>query len=306
VPPETDGNSFYLQLALYGIALPLVVSAAVLLVTWLLARRIFPAGRTPCGGFALGAGYLVGQVAIDTRPPFPPREASDWIWYFTIAAVILGLADIWRACPAWLRWVLRAVLWLAFIWVILPPEVRAERSRAQVIAWLAALGAGGLAFWAALDIPARRFPGSSLPLTLVIVAAGSAVVLTYSFSAKLGQFAGAFAAAMVPVLVAAWWRPGRPLATAPAMVILPGLWLDALFYAQPQRSSLILLAVTALSGGLGWTPGVRRLPPWTRTLLSAVVAAALVGVAVWMARAAYQEAASDYTSSRIGSAPSAT
>jgi hypothetical protein len=306
VPPETDGSSFYLQPALYGIALPAAVSAAVLLVTQLFARRITAAERTPRGGLALGAGYLVGQVAIDTRPPLPPREASDWIWYFTIAAILLGLADVSRGCPPWLRWLLRAVLWLAFVWVLLPLGVRAEETPGEVRAWLAGLGQAGLVFWALLDIPARRLPGASLPLTLLIVAAGSAVVLTFSFSAKLGQFAGAFAAAMIPVLVATWWRPGRPLATGPAMVILPGLWLATFFYATPQRTSLVLLAAAALSGGLGCVPGVRRLPPWARTLLSGVVAAALAAVAVWMARAAYQEAASDYTSSRIGSAPSAT
>jgi hypothetical protein len=305
VPPETDGSSFYLQLTLYGMALPAVVSTMVLLVTWLFGRRIFPAEGTPGSGLALGAGYLVGQVGIDARPPFPPREATDWIWYFTLAAVLLGLAEVWRA-PAWLRWVLRAVLWLAFVWVILPLPIRAEESPGQVRTWLGGLGAAGLVFWAVLDLQARRLPGASLPLTLLIVAAGSAVVLTYSFSAKLGQFAGAFAAAMVPLLVAAWIRPGRPLATASVMVILPGLWLAAFFYAQPQRTSLILLAAAALSGSLGSVPGLRRLPPWARTLLSAVVAVSLVAVAVWIARAAYQEAASDYTSSRIGSAPSAT
>jgi hypothetical protein len=286
LPDEATALSFYSQPLLYGIVLPAAASAAVLLLTWRPWRRDLPPERTAWGvGLALAAGYLVGHVGIDGRPPWPPREATDRLWYLTFAAAALGLLDGWRLCPAWVRWLLRAALWLGAVWLLARPALRQPDVCGPVLTLLG-LGAAGLLFWAALGAVARRLPGAGLPLALLPTAAGTAVLLYRCHSARLAQLAGVMAATLVPVLARSCFRPTLTVATAPVVLLLPGLWLTGRFYCDPPAplTSLALLAAAALAAGVGCLPGVRRRPAWQRNLLAAVLAALLAGLAVLQVR----------------------
>jgi hypothetical protein len=290
VPDETTALSFYSQPLLYGALLPAVAVAAVLLLTWRPWRRDLPPERTAWGvGLALAAGYLVGHVGIDGRPPWPPREATDWLWYLTFAAGALSLLDGWRLCPTWLRWPPRAALWLGAVWVLARPSLGPGDA---TVPTLLVAGAAGLLFWAALAALARRLPGPALPLALLPAAAGTAVLLYRCHSAKLAQLAGVVAAALLPVLARSCVRPTLTMATAPVALLLPGLWLTGYCYCDPPAppASLALLAAAALAAGALCLPGVRRLSAWPRNLLAAALAALLAGLAVVQVR---QEAAAD-------------
>jgi hypothetical protein len=266
-----------------------------LLPAWLVQRRRpAPAPRVRGGALAVGAGYLAGQVGVDARPPYPPREATDWLWYLTFAAVALGLLDAWKSCPSWLRWLLRSLLWLTAVWVLLPTASGPAAGRGERVAWLAGLGAAGLACWAALEAQARRLPGAALPLTWLVVAQGSGIVLYLGHSGKLAQFAGALAAALVPVLFRSGCRPALAPATLPVALLLPGLWLTGYFYAGAPAPSLALLAVASLAGGLGGVGVLRRLPSGPRAALGAAVASLLVAAAVLVARNASPAAGGGY------------
>jgi hypothetical protein len=127
----------------------------------------------------------------------------------------------------------------------------------------------------------------------LVVAQGSGIVLYLGHSAKLAQFAGALAAAHVPVLLRSGCRPVLAPATLPAALLLPGLCLTGYFYADAPAPSLVLLAVASLAGGLGGVGVLRRLPSWLRAVLSAAVASLLVAAAVLVARNA-SPAAADY------------
>jgi hypothetical protein len=284
LPDETTVLSFYSQPLLYGIVLPAVIATAVLLLTWQPWHRDLPPERTAWGvGLALVAGYLVGHVGVDGRPPWPPREAVDWLWYLTFAAAALSLLDGWRRCPAWLRWLLRTALWLSAVWVLARPALRQGGGAVPALLVPAAVG---LLFWAALAALARRLPGAALPLALLPTAAGSAVLLYRCHSAKLAQLAGVVAASLLPVLARSCVRPALTMATAPVVLLLPGLWLTARLYAYttPPAASLALLAAAALAAGVGCLPGVRRLPAWQRNLLAAALAMLLAILAVVQVR----------------------
>jgi hypothetical protein len=280
LPDETTVLSFYSQPLLYGALLPAVTATAVLLLTWRPWRRDLAPERTTWGvGLALAAGYLVGHVGVDGRPPWPPREAVDRLWYLTFAAAALSLLDGWRRCPAWLCWLLRTALWLSAVWVLARPALR---QGSGAVPALLVPATAGLLFWAALAALARRLPGAALPLALLPTAAGSAVLLYRCHSARLAQLAGVVAASLLPVLARSYVRPTLNVATAPVVLLLPGLWLTARLYAYttPPAASLALLAAAALAAGVACLPGVRRLPAWQRNLLAAALAVPLAVLAV--------------------------
>jgi hypothetical protein len=284
---EATALAFYSQPLRAGVVLPAVTAAAVLLLTWRPWRRDLAPERTAWGvGLALAAGYLVGHVGVEGgRPPWPPREAVDRLWYLTFAAAALSLLDGWRRCPAWLRWLLRAGLWLGAVWLLARPALRPPGGGEPVLTLLG-LGAVGLLFWAALAAVARHLPGAALPLALLPTAAGSAVLLYRCHSARLAQLAGVVAAALLPVLARSCVRPALTVATAPVVLLLAGLWLLGHFYCDPPAplTSLALLAAAALAAGAGCLPGVRRLPPWPRNFLTAALAVLLAILAVWQVR----------------------
>jgi hypothetical protein len=268
----------------YGVGLPALVSAVVLLASWPLVRRALSA-RTGAWSIALalGLGCAAGQIGVEGWRSFPPREAADRIFYLTFAAIALSVLDGWRSGPGWLLGALRSVLWLALVWFLLPPALRKEASAGVWASWLAGLGMAGLFFWLVLALTARRLPGAALPLILLIVSAGTAAVLDRGgHSVVLTQLAGVLVAALLPILMRSMRRPSFIMATAPVMVLLPGLWLRSYFYdyEPPPARSFLLLAVASLMGVLGLLPGVRSLAPWWRCLICVVAALLLVTWAV--------------------------
>ncbi|HEY7314462.1 MAG TPA: hypothetical protein VH643_34255 [Gemmataceae bacterium] len=270
----------------YGVALPVLVSAAVLLISWPLWRRTkLPQKGAWAVALALGLGCAAGQIGVEGARSFPPREAADRLFYLTLAAVALDVLDFQRFCPSWLRGALRAVLWLVVVWSLLPPALRTEASRGVPASWLVGLGLAGLVFWFALALTARRLPGTTM-LLLFLVSAGTIGVLSRGHSVTLTQLAGVLTAALLPILIRSACGPPVILATAPVMVLLPGLWLRSHFYdyEPPPMPAFLLLAAATVTGTLGLLPGIRSLAPWRRCLLCAAAASLLATAAVLLAR----------------------
>ncbi len=283
MPFDTDNSSLRIWMIFYGVLVPALTSTVVLLVSWPLWRRTMASWPLAA---AVGLGYAVGHIGIEGWRPFPPREAADRLWYLVLAAVVFAFLDDWRSCPRWLRWMPRAVLWLAVVWFLLPPSIRQQANRLEAGAWLTGLGLSGLIFWGVLAFAAHRLPGALLPLILLIVSLCSAAVLYAGHSLKLTQLAGVFAATLLPILLRAACNPPMVLAMAPVVVILPGLWLISSFYSYepPPLTTLLLLAAAALSGSLGLLPGIRKWAGWQRGLLCGLAALLLACGAVAVAQ----------------------
>lgn len=288
MPPESAGPGIVANAIRHGLFFPAVASAAVLLLTWRCWRRSAPpAARAWRTALALGGGYALGQALVDAWPPLPPRESLGYLWYLTLAAVFLSLFDAWRASPWWLRWPPRALLIVYLVWRLLPAAIREDGTREAIVAWVGGLGVAALAYWVLLDGLARRLPGVIVPLTLLVTTAGTADVLYHSRTGKLAQFAGALAAALVPVVLRSSTGPALAVAAGPPAVVLSGLWMAGYHLADrpPQAATLALLAAASLTGWLACLPALRRrLLPWQRALLCLAVAIGLMLAAVYLGR----------------------
>ncbi|MBI1923763.1 hypothetical protein HYR99_05885 [Candidatus Poribacteria bacterium] len=286
-----------LKLFLFGVILPVLVSGVILLLAWrleniaiivrsrplvsgvilLLLQRPWRrdaqnTGGAWAGGLALGAGYIVGHAGVIGWPPFPPVEATQWLVYLAIAASAVGLLEARWGRSTWVRWGVRLLLLGMTLWLLLRPMLKHNWGPGEAVAWLAGLGIALLLFWGGLDALVKRLSGVSLPLTLLIVAAGGSVVLGLSGSLLLGQLEGALAAALGVSLVVAWWRPAMSLARSAlpvVTVLLAGLWMAGYFYAQVPAASALLLAVAPMAAWVGQIPSMRRAAPWQVNLARA-------------------------------------
>src|SRR5215831_2529790 len=76
-----------------GIFVPFVISGMIFVLAWWVGRRRGPGGGHWAGALALGGGFLAGAPAVLGRPPVPPGESIDWLYYLTGAATLFGLFD---------------------------------------------------------------------------------------------------------------------------------------------------------------------------------------------------------------------
>lgn len=286
MPLDADNSVLRTLILWNGLIIPALFSASLVLVSWPLWRRaaIPQAGAWPLA-LAVGLGFVGGHIRIEGWRPFPPREAADRLAYLALVAVLLSFFDLRRSCPAWLRWVLHAGLWMTLAWSLLPPTLGKEGSWVEIGAWLAGLGSAGLIFWAVLAYSAHRMPGVLVPFVVLIASLGTVGVLDAGHSLKLTQLAGVLAATLLPVLIRSAANPLVEMATAPVVVLLPGLWLMSYFYSDGEQlaTSFALLALAASSGAIGFIPRIKSLTPRLKSLLAAAAAILLAVMAVLVA-----------------------
>jgi hypothetical protein len=270
----------------YGVFLPFLTSAYVLLTSWPLWRRTDPSKATWPLALALGAGYAAGHVGIAGWPDASPHYAADKLCYLSLAAVLLAFLDVWHSCPRRLRGMLWGMLWLAVVGLLLPASLRAEIGTGRWLRWLAGLGGAGWFFGAMLAATARNLPGLTVPLVVFIASAGTTGVLCFGYSFKYAQLAGVVTAAQLPIVLRTLFRPPVVMPVAPLVFILSGLWLLSYFYSYdpPPISSFAALAAAMLSGVLGLLPGIRKLPPWQRCVLCVLPACLLTWLALTIAQ----------------------
>ncbi|HEX3451618.1 MAG TPA: hypothetical protein VHS97_25415 [Isosphaeraceae bacterium] len=242
-------------------------------------------------GWVLGvtAGFILGCWAIGIRPHWPPREDLDRLLALVIPAVLaVELVAAFPKVPRWLIWPLRMVIvaWgtrvllhgSGYITDLAGPAT-SEWSPAQTWTILSGVAAIEAAVWVCLALLARRAPGSSVPLSLAIVIAGSAVTVMLSGYSTGGQVGLPLAAALLGSTVAAAVLPRSSPKTAQLGVPIVGLFsllVIGRFFGQLTTAHAILLVLAPL---LAWIPELiypRRLPPWARGLLRLVLVGSLV------------------------------
>jgi hypothetical protein len=261
------------QAALYAVAVPAAVAAAVLFAVRALRKgRAGEAGAGP----AITAGFVAGFLGIHGLPAFPPSETWHWLPLLAAAAAVAG--SIEPRVPELPRRMLRVLLFVAAIVVTSLPNQRTS------FATLGTAVAGLLAAHAVESL--ARLGGSRAALLPVcIAAAGAAVALAlFAGSAVLGMLCGALAAATAACLVLGGRVPVDARdAAVPATVVLAASCVAGTQLAELPRSSAVLLAATPLCGLLAV-----RLLSWRgadlRLLLRAAGGAAIAaGIAVAVA-----------------------
>jgi hypothetical protein len=111
-------------------ALAAVAAAALLFV---LARWWKSASRC-AGAIAIGAGYIAGHVLATGWPPFPPRSATHWLFWFAVIGLIAAAADALVRPKGAIRLVTWAIICTILCRLILQPKFNYPWSAAE--GWL--------------------------------------------------------------------------------------------------------------------------------------------------------------------------
>lgn len=276
---------FLLKQLAPGLLVASLVTAVLLGVAGWLWRR-----NPWAGAVALGLGYAVGHVTAAGWPALPPTEATQWLFFFALVALLAGVLDTFlRIARPW-----RLGLWLALcaglLALLLRPKIQSSWTPAQSALWLLGLAALMTILAASLGRIAR--PHADAVFTLfaaALVCGGSGIALVLSGSLLLGQLAFVLAAGVGVALVAAWFFPELPLAAGAVPVIvalLTGLWVNGYFYAELPAICALLFALAlvlpALLPSMATALGNSRLLA-KPLLLRAAVVALPVAIAVFVA-----------------------
>lgn len=254
-----------------------VVPFAAAALAMLLARRLSLRPRAAWAA-SVAVGYVVGQFGLIGRAGIPtvmaaiasPHEARDWLpWAVLLAAGttiwVVHATDSWRwvghvlavvialAAPARL---LNGSVWFLFKWT--PSE--------KIFYLVLLAGAIGLVWWL---LEAAKDDDQPLvrALLLILVALGTAVVVTLSGSFSYGELCGLVAAALIGGLVT-----GPPRRTSPnglggaagaVTMSLGGLILIGFFYTELTVGNAVLLALALVAAG-GRLPTASGIGPGLR------------------------------------------
>jgi len=292
-----------------GIVAPVLISAAVLMAAW----RPWRERERARGGWgppvAVGLGVLAAFIGLFGLPPLPPVESWQWLFYLTLAAALLGVADALVAAPLAVR---RGLMWIPLAiapWLLVRLLLPLEWSPGATYGFIAALAVANIIIWTAIDVLALRAGRFTLLLVLTILVSAASKVVLDSANAKLAQLAGALAATLGPAMVLALWRDRginppaggtRTAATALSgratlTITLPftGVLMSAYVnnYGDVPAASFVLLAAAPVAMALAEFAPLHRLRPWQALLTRLSVAALpmLVALVLSMQAAAAME-----------------
>jgi hypothetical protein len=267
---------------LLGLALPFILAAiAVALAWWTRKSGSEPSRRELALG--VGAGFIAGAIALGWPPPFPPMEVADRTLWVALAATVFALV---AAKAAWARWLGLALLASLVYVAILGPILADTSGTRKGLFWLVTVGLVVLASWASVEGLSERLEGAVLIWPLLVMAAGTSVVLIASHSVVLCLLGLALTSALAAPGVASWfWPLGRSVRGVIPIVlaVLTALVLNGHVYAfVPTSSALVLAAAPAASWSARLGP-VRRRAPWVAVLAAVIATLVPVGVAVGLA-----------------------
>jgi hypothetical protein len=264
--------------------LPGVLAAVLLSGVFAIIGRLWRANNW-ADAVALGIGYAGGHAMTAGWPTFPPSEATQWLPFFALAAMLLGVLDaLLRPAGS-----LRALIWIFFcaglLRLFLKPKFQYGWSLPEGVLWIAGLAVGMLVLASSLDAAVRRDTSISSPLILTIVACGTGVALMLSGSMLLGQLAMVLAAALGAIVAVALLLPkaveGRGVVPV-AVALLASLWLSGYFYSDLPLASALLLAAASFPA-LVLISLSEKIPSWKGLLLRAGIVSIPVAISVFLA-----------------------
>jgi len=308
------------EITIWIVAVPVLLTAAILLAGWRPWRRHATTDDTPEKGawvaaLAVALSYSAANWGI-TGGPTGSDPLNARLLYVAAGGLILGVLEGWSPLPTVARWALRVLAAFLAAWLILGPLAAPQKwSAGQTAFWIAVVAGATLVAWSSLDDLAQRESGSSLALALAILGTGGSLVIVFSDLASTGQLVGALVAALGVSVLILWKWParGRLVSAIPTIaLVLVGHFTIGLFYAEMPGLSFALLVVTAPVLLLTRLRAVTRLTALVALLLRLLAVGAPVGLAVTTAALKYFEptpsAADSNTAGKSGDdkSPSAT
>ena len=260
-------------------ALAAAVAASLLFV---FARWWKSASRC-AGAIAIGAGYVAGHVLAAGWSPFPPRHATQWLFWFVVIGVIAAVADALVRPKATVRLVIWAIMCTIACRLILQPKFTYGWSAAEGWLRVFVIAFGVVVLTCCLDLIEHRPFGTAMLFSIAtVLSGGTCIALMLSGSLLLGQLACILTAIAPTCLIVALAGPFHPSgAAAPLSLVCAGLWLSGFFYAELSAASALLLA---LAPAMALLPLGKESHPRSRVLACRIVFVAVpVAIAVVLA-----------------------
>lgn len=261
---------------LWAVVMPLGIAIVCMVIAWRPWKR---EGRESVRGWwggplAVGLGYLVGHVAINRWPAFPPVQPTDYLFLIAALSTVVGVLECIRM-PWWIRWTIRLALSGAVSWWMTSRGFKSSHAGAEVAGVVALQAAGLFVVWTLTELLAERRRGPGLPLALSLLIATASVYFLKSSSGLLAQLAGLISATLGGAALVA--MSARGISAARGMLAV----------ALPLYAALILTTLYAWHDPpLPWYPpvvlGAAPLLLWIaewRESVTAIIARVLLAVA---------------------------
>jgi hypothetical protein len=260
---------------------------------------------------SVSLGLFAGIWWFGVRPHWPPGEDQDRLLLVLFPAIILAevIAAIIFSIPSeenrhklqWLAWLPRLALAALASRILLHDtsylkDLSGPGSRQwtpeQTWIILGSLTAVLIGVWFLLARLTQREPGRTVPFTVAIACAGTAVVMMMSGYASGGPLAMPLAGAVVGIVVTSLVLKGDVNLTGVlgvAVVGLFGLLVIGHFFGELTWTNAALLFFAPLLGWLAEFPLVRRINPRIRASLGVVLTAIPVAIALALAQQKFIE-----------------
>jgi len=221
--------------------------AVVAGVLFFVFGRCWKRARRCAGAIAIGVGYIAGHVLAAGWPPFPPRSATHWMFWFAVTGVIAAAAEALVRPKGTIRLVTWTIICTIACRQILQPKFSYAWGVVEGWLWVFAIALGVVALTWCLDrIERGPFGPATLFSVTTVLCAGTCIALMLSGSLLLGRFAGVLTAiaATLSLLIIVMPAPFDPSgAPAPLSLVCAGLWLSGFFYAELPPASALFLAL---------------------------------------------------------------
>ena len=240
--------------------LSVLAPAGIALVMLLLGHRVWRGSDFTGGRWSVAIAPPLGAIAAYTVvrefPGLPPSDAAVWpLWIALAVALIVTVEDgLNRSWPV--RTVIALLASALTAWLVSRPLMDTW-STGQAAAWIGASAAALTLTWTALDVRAERVSGPGVPVAMAGLSGGAAALLGTSGTALLAQTAAGAGAAWGTVVLLGLWRTDLVTRTAvgATVVMLGGLVLSGIHYAEVQLASAGLLVLAGVVLGLLPLPG---------------------------------------------------
>lgn len=265
---------FLLQQFAPGVLIGALVAFSLAIVTrWLPAHWL----KQALFAAAVGAGYAAGHAKSAGWPSFPPGDATHWLLFSALAAIVLGFC--YGIGPCWGRSASFVALVAGTLALLFAPKFKHGWTAGEGALWMVALAIAAMGTRWPIDAASRDRTRGLSPLWLLVATGGTSIALAMSGSILLGQLAAVLAAVVFGLASAAViGTPTEPAIVPGLATLYIGLVACGYFYAELPWSSAVLLAIAPSTSFL-----IRGRESTKHDLLRAAIAVVPVVAAVALA-----------------------
>ncbi|RDL43730.1 hypothetical protein DN730_13365 [Marinomonas piezotolerans] len=202
---------------------------------------------------SLGAGFLIGLSLIHQGLNIPPSKALDFLTVTVLLGIISTLIEPTKFSPVFKHLFLMAALWVSF-YLLLNPVLK-HQSQAISLVWAASAAFLVLVISRLQTHEASAKYSHAPAISLIIVAATSAPVVSIGGSLLLGQLLGVLAASLAGVVVIQRfiWNASSISTVTLGSFVLAGLLAQAHVLADLPAWTVALAYISLLTTVIsGW------------------------------------------------------